>query len=347
VPPTLAQIAEHIGASLEGEGSVEIVGVAGLEEAGEGELSFLSNPRYAGLLATTSASAVVCGTDAPEAPCALLRCEDPDLAFARATTLLLGEREHPIPVGVDGRARVADGASVDESARIGPFVTIEAGASVGPDTVLYPGVYVGTDSTIGRECVLHPNAVVYHECHVGDRVILHAGCVIGSDGFRYVVTERGLVKIPQVGTVDIESDVELGANTCVDRARFGETRIGRGTKLDNLVQIAHNVRVGRCCGMAAQVGVSGSTRVGDGVRVGGQAGLAGHLEIGERATLGGRSGITKDVPPGAFWSGFPARPMDEWLASLHGASKARDLAKRLRALEKRVGNLESTTDNRA
>ena len=263
---SLAELAAHVGGTVEGDASVRIRGLASLEQAGPGELSFYGNPRYRKELGTTHASAVLLppGEAAPRTDVAWVRVASPHLAFARLLALF-----HPVArpaAGVHPRAEVHPSAKVDPSATVMALAVVDAGAEVGPRSVLWPGSYVGEESRVGEDCVLQPGAVVRERCLLGNRVLLQPGVVVGSDGFGFAFDPAGPahVKVPQIGTVRIEDDVEVGAGSCIDRATTGETVVGRGTKIDNLVQIAHNVRVGPLSILCAQVGISGSTEIGKG-----------------------------------------------------------------------------------
>jgi len=319
-PLSLSALAQAIGARLEGDPD-RVVSRPDTLEAADGEaVSFLANPRYAPLLPATRAAAVVVASGfdgAAPGGCALLRASNPDLAFARATRLLVPPP--PVPeAGVHPLACVSPGARLGPGVSVGAFAVVEDGAELGPGVAVWPRAYVGHGARLGAGCVLHPGAVLYHGVRLGDRVTVHAGAVIGADGFGYVWNGREHEKSPQVGTVEIGDDVEIGANATVDRARFGATRIGQGTKIDNLVQVAHNARVGRHCGIAAQAGMAGSAELGDGVMVAGQAGVGGHLRVGDRAVLMGQCGVTKDVRPGAVMYGYPARDHRTFLEEQHG-----------------------------
>jgi UDP-3-O-[3-hydroxymyristoyl] glucosamine N-acyltransferase len=336
----LAELAARLACRLEGPGEVEIRGVAGLEEAAPGDLTFLHNPRYADRLTATRASAVILGPGMAGPGLPVLRCPNPYLAFARAV-LALYPAARPAP-GMHPTACVAAAARVDPAASVGPLCVVEAEAEIGPGSVLVAQVYVGAGSRLGRDCLLYPQVVVREGVRLGDRVIVHGGTVIGSDGFGYARDEEGrYVKIPQVGGVAIEDDVELGANVAVDRAALGQTRIGRGTKIDNLVQIGHNVTIGEETVIVAQAGISGSTKLGRRVTLAGQVGIAGHLEIGDGATIGAQSGVDTAVPPGAVYWGSPARPHMEAKRRLAALARLVDAGKRLRALEARVRELEA------
>jgi UDP-3-O-[3-hydroxymyristoyl] glucosamine N-acyltransferase len=335
----LGDLAERLGAGLVGNPDLEIRSVAALDEAGPGQLSFASNPKYAGLLQTTRAEAVIVGPKGRVEGRAQLVSPNPYLAFARAVALL-----HPVD---HPRRGVEPGAHVHPSAQLGEDVSalagscVDEGAQVGPGTVLYPGAYVGRETRVGRDCVLYPNAVVREGCILGDRVILQPGVVVGSDGFGYAQDGPAHVKIPQVGIAVLEDDVEVGANTTIDRAALGETRIGRGTKIDNLVQIGHNVRVGEGCLLVAQVGVSGSTRLGHHVVLAGQVGVVGHIELGDRAVVGAQSGVGSDLSPGATVSGSPAFDHREWLKAQAAFRRLPQLRQEVKELERRLRELEA------
>ncbi|MBI5446239.1 MAG: UDP-3-O-(3-hydroxymyristoyl)glucosamine N-acyltransferase [Deltaproteobacteria bacterium] len=343
---TLSELSEHLGTELVGEGSRAIESVAPLHDASPGQVSFLANPKYRGLLRSTRASAVIVGPSDREVARAegleLLVSPNPYLAFARAVALLhpsAGEGE-----GIDPGAHIDPSAELEEGVRALAGSFVGEGARVGRGTVLHPGAYVGRNATVGAECVLYPNVVVQEGCRLGDRVILQPSCVIGSDGFGYARDGSRHVKIPQVGIVVLEDGVEVGAGTTIDRAALGETRIGRGTKIDNLVQIAHNVVLGSDCLVIAQVGISGSTRIGSRVILAGQAGVVGHVTIGDGAIIGARTGIGSDVEPGAVLSGSPAMPHRESLKAQAIVRKLPELRSQLRALEQRLERLERTGD---
>lgn len=346
---TLKELSEALGAVLEGDGEVKVSRLASLSEAGAGDLTFLSNPSYKGLLATTGASAVIVSTDveAGGTGAALLRVENPDLSFAKASELIVPPPSRPA-AGVHPSAVVSEGAVLGSGVYVGACAVIEEGAVIGDGCIIHPQVYIGRDVKVGEGCLLYPGVRVYHGVSIGRGCIFHAGCVIGSDGFGYAWTGKGYYKIPQVGTVVIEDGVELGANTCVDRARFGETRIGAGTKLDNLVQIAHNVKLGPCCAFAAQVGIAGSAEVGMGVQMGGQAAIVGHVKVGDGLTIVGQSGVSKSLPgresgverDRLIWVDSPAKPMREQLEEWRNIKSLGKLRKLVKELEKRVDSLE-------
>ena len=341
-PRTLGELAAHVGGELLGDPSISITGVAGLAEAVPGQISFFANARYRAAFLEAKASAVLVGRDEPARPgCALIRVDQPHLAYARVSQLFHPPRQHA--AGIRPGAFVHPEAHVDPLATVLPGATVEAGAHVGPGTVLYPGVYVGEGASVGAGCTLHPNAVVLERCAVGNRCILHAVSVVGSDGFGFAldlsVPEH--VKIPQVGTVRVEDDVELGACTTVDRATTGETVIGRGTKIDNLVQVAHNVRIGPLSLLCAQVGVAGSAELGTGVVLGGQVGVAGHLRVGDLVKVGAQSGVAQSIPDGAVVSGTPTVSHGEWLRASLLFKQLPELVREVRTLKKKLAALEA------
>jgi UDP-3-O-[3-hydroxymyristoyl] glucosamine N-acyltransferase len=329
----LRELADRLGCRLEGDGEADIVRVAGLQEAGPADLAFLANPKYEKHLASTRAAAVILHEGVSAAPCAVLRARDPYLAFARAVRLFAPDWR-PAP-GVHSLAAVAGDARLGADVSVGPFVAIGAGAAIGPRTVIFPNVTIGDGAAIGRDCVIHSNVAIRERVSIGDRVVLQNGVVLGADGYGFVRCEDGShEKIPQVAAVVIEDDVEIGANTTVDRPAVGETRIRAGAKIDNLVQIAHGVTVGRNVLMAAQVGIAGSTEIGDDVVFGGQVGVGGHLTIGRGSIAVGQSGVTHSLKPGAMVAGYPAIDSRQW-------RKASVVFRRLPELKRRIEELEA------
>ena len=333
----LRELASRLGCELRGAGEVEIRGVAGIEEAGPGDLTFLANRRYAAHLATTKAAAVVLGPG-QEAPLPCLVDDNPYLAFARAVALL---RPLPRPApGIDPAARVDPTAQLGEGIHVGPLAVVGPGVRVGARSVIHPHVVLSDGVEMGEDCVLHSGVQIRERCRLGDRVVVQNGAVIGSDGFGFAPDRDGRYHtFPQVGTVVIEDDVDIGALVAIDRAALGETRIGRGCKLDNLVQIGHSVTVGEDTILAGQVGIAGSSRVGRRVTLAGQVGVAGHLTIGDGAIATAQTGIPSSVDEGAVVSGYPAIDNRSWLRSSAVFAKLPDLQKRVRAIEGRLASL--------
>jgi UDP-3-O-[3-hydroxymyristoyl] glucosamine N-acyltransferase len=319
----LEGIAAAVGGTVEGNPLTVISGVKGIEEAGPDDITFVANKKYLPLLKSTDAGAVILGEriEAPEMN--VVRVAEPYVAFANV--LAMFAPEPALPEGVSDLAYIAEGAEVSESAAVGSFAVVDVGANVGARTVVFPGAYIGRDSSVGEDCIIYPNVTVRERVTIGDRVIIHPNVVLGSDGFGFATVEGVHHKVPQIGTVIVGDDVEIGAGTTVDRGTMGATVIDDGCKIDNLVQIAHNVTLGRGTILAAQVGIAGSTKVGEYVVMGGQVGLVGHIEVGDGVQIGAKSGIPKSIPPGETWFGYPARPIME--------------TKRIEAYLKRLGEL--------
>jgi len=338
----LSELVARMGGVLEGDGAIEITGVAGIKEAREGDITFLGHARYEEFLADTRASAVIVPDDHPvDLPLAVVRIDSPYLAFQKAMTILFGDPYRP-EAGVHATAVVSDRATVGENVAIGPHAVVEADAVIGDDVIIGAGAYVGHETTIGDGTRLYPNVVVRERCSVGRHNILHAGCVIGDDGFGLTKDGDRNKKITHIGRVVLEDDVEVGSNTCIDRATVGETVVAQGTRIDNLVQIAHNVRIGKNAILCAQVGVAGSSKVGDRAILAGQVGVSGHLSIGEGAQIGAQAGVIGDVPAGKQYSGYPARPHRQQMRHIAASQRLPDVLKRVAELEARLARLEGT-----
>jgi len=342
---SLQELAARVGGEVAGDGAVRIERVAPLEEAGPGAIGFFANRRYRAAYEACRASAVIVEPDEAVVPGRnQLRVKNAYLAFAKISTLF--HPPAPVVPGVAPQAFVHPDARVATDAAVLPLASVGAGASVGARSVLHPGAHVGPGARVGADCVLHANAVVRDGCTLGDRVVLQPGCVVGSDGFGYAFDMEGEgggprhYKVPQVGAVVVEDDVELGANTCIDRGTLGDTVIGRGTKIDNLVQIAHNVSIGPLSIIVSQVGIAGSTKLGMGVVVGGQAGIVGHLHIGDGAKLAANAGVHHDIAAGEVHSGRPSRPHAEWLRQEAALARLPELVKTIRRLEKELAQLK-------
>jgi UDP-3-O-[3-hydroxymyristoyl] glucosamine N-acyltransferase len=338
------ELATRLSLALEGDGDATLSGVADLESAGAGEITFVTSEKYAPALAASKASAAIVPSSLalPEPhPAAILRADDPNAAFI-AACILFAPPPVEDPKGVHPLACVSPEATVAPSASVGAFAVVEAGASVGEGTVVRAHAYVGHGAKIGRDCLLYPTSVVREHCVLGDRVILQPGAIVGADGFGYMPDANGVrTKIPQTGIVVLEDDVELGAGACVDRARFGKTVVGHGTKIDNLVQVAHNCRIGHDSVLCAQVGLAGTTTIGHHVICAGQVGVAGHLTIGDGVIVGAQSGVAKSLPAGQMYLGSPAVPRLEFGRSLAHTASIPKLKEQVKALAARIASLES------
>lgn len=307
---TLKEIARLIDGEVLGDEDAVITGISGIKEAEDGDLTFLANPKYIHLMDTTRAAAVITSREIAKAPKPIIRTDNPSLAFAKIISLLMTD-EQQYPSGIHPAAVVGKNVRLGRDIALQPYVVLDDEVEVGDRTIIYAGTYIGHHAKIGSDCLIYPNVVIRERVEVGDRVIIHSGTVIGSDGFGFATIKGVHHKIPQMGTVVIEDDVEIGANVTIDRARFGRTLISRGTKIDNLVQIAHNVEVGENSIIIAQAGISGSTVIGKNVTIAGQAGLVGHITIGDNAVLAAQAGVTKSVPPDTCVSGYPAKPHEQ------------------------------------
>ena len=336
---TLAELAAELGGTVVGDGAVVIRGVAGIREALPGDVTFLANARYESHLAETRASAVICDRQPRESAIPLLQVDNPYLAFQQAVRVFRPDQYRPAP-GVHPSAVIAPDATLGEGVSIGPHCVIEAGARIGARVVVMAGGYVGAKAVVGDDSYFYPRVVVREECVVGARCMLHAGVVIGADGFGFAFDAGRYHKVPQVGNVVIGDDVEIGANTCVDRATTDSTRIGDGSKIDNLVQIGHNVNVGRHCIVVAQVGVAGSTELSDYVTLGGQVGVAGHLKLGKGAVVAAQSGVSRNVKEKEVVSGYPAIAHGAWKRVSVLLGRLPQLFQKTRELEQRVEALE-------
>ncbi len=333
---TIGDIARLIDGEVVGDNSVVITGICGIKEAEEGDITFLANTRYLPLVNQTKASCIVTSYDVKSAPKPIIRTDNPSLAFAKVVALFSTDStKHP--KGIHKTAIIGKEVKLGKNVSIGPYCVIEDNAEIGDNAVLYAGIYVGRNTRIGQRSLIYPHVSIRENITVGSRVIIHSGTVIGSDGFGFVSVEGGHYKIPQVGIVVIEDEVEIGANVTIDRARFGKTLIGKGSKIDNLVQIAHNVAMGENSIIVAQVGVSGSTTIGKNVTLAGQAGIAGHITIGDNAIVAAQAGVTKSVLPNACVSGYPAKPHAQ-------AKRINALIQRLPVIAERLDRLEKTLE---
>jgi len=327
----LNDLAVLLGAELSGSGDAEITGAAGVREAGEGHITFIAGKNYLKDLERSRASAVLVPMDTPDMPLPMLRVKNPRLAFARAIELFYVKPYSP--TGISDRTGVGKDVTIGKDCSIHPFAVLADNVRIGNRVVIYPGVYVGQDSVIDDDSVIYANVSIGHKIALGKRVIVHSGTVIGSDGFGFVTEGGTHHKIPQVGGVIIEDDVEIGANCSIDRATLGNTLIKKGTKLDNAVHVAHNVAIGEHCLIAGQVGIAGSSTLGNYVVFGGQVAVSDHITLGDGVMAGGRAVITKDVEAGQVIAGFYAMPVRDWL-------KVQAVLPKLPELKKAIANME-------
>jgi UDP-3-O-[3-hydroxymyristoyl] glucosamine N-acyltransferase len=342
---TLNEIARLIDGKVVGDGDILITGVSGIKEAAEGDITFLANPKYSPLMDKTRAAAIITSIDAQKTSKPVILTENPSLAFAKIISMFMPD-DAGHPQGIDYTVVMGKNVTLGKDVAIGPYVVIGDNVVIGDKSIIYAGCFIGHHSKIGNQTLIYPHVSIRERVSIGNRVIIHSGTVIGSDGFGFATIKGSHHKIPQVGTVEIADDVEIGANVTIDRARFDKTVIGRGTKIDNLVQIAHNVVIGENSLIVAQVGISGSTIIGNNVTLAGQAGLVGHITIGDNAIVTAQSGVAKSVPPDTMVSGYPARPFmtnQRVNASLQNLPKLFNL---VRELEKKVEELKSRLDKK-
>lgn len=340
---TLAELAGYLGGRVIGDPAAEVAGLASLDDAVEGTITFLANPKYAAKVATTRATAVILPPGAERHGKNVIETTNPYLAFAKLLTLF--HVAQPTPRGVMTGAVVGENVTIGSDVTVHPGAVIMDGVRLGnrvtiyPNAVLYAGVVLGDDVTI------HANVTIREQCRIGSRVTVHGGAVIGSDGFGYAPDGDGWYKIPQIGIVVIEDDVEIGANCAIDRAALEVTRIGRGTKIDNLAQIAHNCIIGENCMIVSQVGISGSTKLGNRVTLAGQVGVVGHLTIGDNTIIGAKSGVAGNVPANSRLSGIPVYEHRDWLRNAAIIPKLPELKKTVSSLEKRIAEMEKQLAN--
>lgn len=336
----LKELATIVGGEVEGDAEVEIHGVAGIREARAGEITFVANPKYEEFMATTAASAVIASPQmASSKP--VIRIQNPYFAFLQVLNLFAEDAAVRYPGGIHETAVIDPSAELGEDVGVGPFCQIGRGVSIGPRSTVLAGTFIGDDVEIGEDCLIYPNVTIRERCSLGDRVILQPGVVVGADGFGFAKEGKTHHKVPQIGRVVLEDDVEIGANSCVDRATTGETRVKKGSKVDNLVQIAHNVVIGEDSVIAAQAGISGSTELGRGVVLAGQAGLVGHITLGNGAVVGAQGGVTKSVPPNTTVSGYPAREHSKARRLWAHTAMLPELFKRVRELEAELERLRN------
>ncbi|MDP1891263.1 MAG: UDP-3-O-(3-hydroxymyristoyl)glucosamine N-acyltransferase [Gemmatimonadaceae bacterium] len=337
---TLKEIAKLIDGKVVGNGDILITGASGIKEASEGDITFLANPKYMPLMDKTRAAAIITSADAQKTNKPVILTENPSLAFAKIISLITPD-EAGHPEGIDYTVVMGKNVVLGKDVAIGAYVVISDNVTIGDNSVIYAGCFIGHHTKIGSKTLIYPHVSIRERISIGSRVIIHSGTVIGSDGFGFATIKGLHHKIPQMGIVEIADDVEIGANVTIDRARFDKTVIGRGTKIDNLVQIAHNVIIGENSLIVAQVGISGSTIIGDNVTLAGQAGLVGHITVGNNAIVTAQSGVSKSVPADTMVSGYPARPFmttQRANASLQNLPKLFD---QVRELKKKIESLEA------
>lgn len=331
---TLGEIADFVEGEYSGPRDGTVTGVASLADATEEQVSFLSNPKYAEQMESTRAAAILVGPDTRGSSPRLIRVKNPYFAMARVLTRWFADR--PMPSGISPLASIASTARIGQNAAIGPFATVADGVVIGDNTKIFSGVSIEAESIIGSDTIIYPQVSIYERSRIGSRCIIHSGVVIGGDGYGFATEGGRHHKIPQVGIVRIEDDVEIGAGSTIDRAALGETVIGEGTKIDNLVQIGHNVRIGKHCFLVAQVGIAGSTTIGDYVAMAGQTGAVGHITIGSGAQIAAKSAVFDDVPPNTKMRGIPAVPWREYARREIWSGRLAELARRVEELEKKL-----------
>ncbi len=337
---TVEEIAKFLGGEVLGRGNLLIKGISGIREANDGDITFLAHPKYASLLSETKATAIIVGRDVqPPDSKTVIRTANPSMSFTQLIEAL-GPKQIHHARGIHPTASVGKSVRLGKDVTLGPYVVIEDEASIGEATLIGAGSFVGTETAIGAHCTIYPGVVIRERISLGDRVILHSGTVIGADGFGFIFVDGKYIKIPQVGTVVIEDDVEIGANVTIDRARFDRTIVRRGTKIDNLVQIAHNVSVGEDCVIVAQAGIAGSTSLGNRVTMAAQAGCVGHIQVGDGAIIAAQAGVTKDVDSGNFVIGAPAVNHLKFKRNIAMINRLPKLQERIEQLEKKVQELE-------
>lgn len=336
---TLKEIAELVQGELIGNPNVVITGISGIKEAGEGDITFLISSKYTSLLEATKAAAIITSRDTVETDKPLIKTDNPSAALNKLVNLINpGGIKHP--EGIHPTAIISPKASIGRNVAVGAYTVIEENVEIGEGSIIYSGCYLGRRAKVGQNCLIYPHVSIRERIEIGDRVIIHSGAVIGSDGFGFAMVKGVQEKIPQIGTVVIEDDAEIGANVTIDRARFDKTIIGRGTKIDNLVQIAHNVVTGENCIIVAQAGISGSTTLGKGVILAGQAGIVGHIRIGDKAIVAAQAGVTKSIPEGVKVSGYPAKPHETALRVNACLQRLPELYRKIKDLEGRIEHIE-------
>ncbi len=344
---TAKQIAEFLGGTVDGNENASVHTFAKIEEGVPGALSFLSNVKYTQYLYSTKSSIVLVNNDfKADQPVSatLVRVENAYESLAKLMSLYASMK--PGRTGISSLASVSEKAKIGNNVYIGPFSVIEDGAVIGDNTQIYPHVIIGEGASVGNDCIIYPNVTIYYACKVGNRCILHAGCVIGADGFGFAPTPNGYNKIPQIGIAELEDDVEIGANTCVDRSTMGHTVVRKGVKLDNLVQIAHNVEVGEHTVISAQTGIAGSSKLGAWCMLGGQSGVSGHLTVGNKVSFGAKTGALSNIPDGEAMMGYPAIGYRNFLRSSILFKQLPDMDATVRSLKKEIEELKAKLESK-
>ncbi|MCL5674403.1 MAG: UDP-3-O-(3-hydroxymyristoyl)glucosamine N-acyltransferase [Candidatus Omnitrophica bacterium] len=344
---TIKEIAHVVNGTVFGDDTESITGISGIKEAKKGDITFIANRKYLGLIKSTLARAIILShdmKDSVDSGIIIIEVENPSLAFSQLLSLI-GPEPIKFLSGIHPTAIIGKNVRIGKGVSIQPYVVIEDGSVIGDGTVVGSSDYIGHFTEIGENCFIYPQVIIRERVQIGKRVIIHSGTVIGGDGFGFASVKGIHHKIPQIGTVEIGDDVEIGSNVTIDRARFDKTYIGNGVKIDNLVQIAHNVIIDDNSIIIAQVGISGSTKIGKNVIIAGQAGLIGHIEIGDNVIIGGKAGVTKNVPAGKHVSGFPAREKYEDMKSRAYLNKQPELFEKIKLLEDKILELEKKSNN--
>ncbi|MEG1573793.1 MAG: UDP-3-O-(3-hydroxymyristoyl)glucosamine N-acyltransferase [Bacteroidales bacterium] len=344
---SVEQIASFLRGEIVGDASAKINNLSKIEEGKSGSLTFLANSKYAHFIYSTEASAILVRRDftpEQEIKATLIKVDDPYSCLALLLNMV--DQARPQKKGIDKDVHIAASAKLSESVYIGSFTYVGDNAEIGENTKIYPQVYIGDNVKVGKNCIIYPGVCIYHDCIIGNNVIIHSGAVIGADGFGFAPQNGGYVKIAQIGNVIIEDNVELGANTTVDRATMGSTVIHRGSKLDNLIQIAHNVEVGENTVMAAQVGIAGSTKVGNNCMLGGQVGLAGHITISDSVNIGAQAGVPNNIASGSNVLGTPAIPVKDFARQVVLLKRLPDMNDTVKRLQKEIDELKAIIGNK-